>query len=309
MSRFGSTESTPKRLLPIYGYLAHELLPLLEAIKLVSSEANQFDRFCQIAIKECHSSSEHGLTPDESAAIYLYTMEWGENSFYAVLNRTLLAEDRSLLSPWFAYLKLFDTAMQKLPSTRKSLWRGVTGDISAKFDEGVEFTWWTISSCSTTVDVIKDFLGSNCTLFLIEAINGKDISAYTNFPKECEVILCPGARFRVISVPVNQTNMRFVHLQEISGSSHSGPTGSFPPAPMLPSTMGSTSSNLQYLSSVVQIHIDHEGNRYKGEMKDGKKYGEGTMNYADGDSYTGIWFDHQRTGQGVYTSPDGFHYQ
>lgn len=47
----------------------------------------------------------------------------------------------------------------------------------------------------------------------------------------------------------------------------------------------------------------------QGEMKDNKKYGEGKMDYANGDSYAGTWFDDQRNGQGTYTSHDGFHYQ
>jgi hypothetical protein len=35
---------------------------------------------------------------------------------------------------------------------------------------------------------------------LIEVVNGKDISRYTNYPNENEVILCPGTRFHVVSV-------------------------------------------------------------------------------------------------------------
>jgi hypothetical protein len=71
----------------------------------------------------------------------------GENSFYQVLNRALRAEDRSSLKPWFANLKLFDTAAHKLPTVRKNLWRGVARDIAKNFKKGDEFTWWSISSC------------------------------------------------------------------------------------------------------------------------------------------------------------------
>ena len=44
-------------------------------------------------------------------------------------------------------------------------------------------------------------------------------------------------------------------------------------------------------------------------MKDGKRYGTGKLDYANGDSYTGIWVDDQRTGQGIFTSFDGFRYE
>ena len=170
MHRFNDIESAPKRLPPVYGYLAYELQPLQKALEPIYSKIDQLDRFCQIAHSECHFPSEHGLTREESAAIFLYTMEWGESSFYRVINHALRAEDRSTLIPWFAYLKLFDTAVQKLPTVRKNLWRGVPKDISKDFKKDDEFTWWTISSCSTSVDVIKSFLKSDSTLFLIEGV-------------------------------------------------------------------------------------------------------------------------------------------
>ncbi|CAF1016231.1 unnamed protein product [Rotaria sordida] len=264
MYRFTDVESTPKRLTSVYGYLAHELLPLQKALEPISSQINQLDRFSKIAKNECHFPSEHGLTRDESAAIFLYTMEWGKNSLYQVMNRALRAEDRSSLKPWFGYLKLFDTAVQKLPIVRKNLWRGVATDIAKNFKKGDEFTWWTISSCSTSVNMIKDFLGSSSTLFLIEAVNGKDISRYTNYSSESEVILCPGTRLRVISDPLDQPYMHIVHLQE---------------------------------------------NNDEGELKEGKKHGKGTMNYANNDKYSGDWVDDVRTGQGVYVYAGGSHYE
>jgi hypothetical protein len=214
MHRFTDIESAPKRLTPVFGYLTHPLLPLQKALELISSEIDQLDHFSTIAKNECHFPSEDGLTRDESAAIFLYTMEWGENSFYQVLNRALRAEDRSSLKPWFAYLKLFDTVAHKLPTVRKNLWRGVARDVAKNFKKGDEFTWWTISSCSTSVNIIKDFLGSNSTLFLIEAVNGKDVSNYTNYPSENEVILCPGTRLRVVIDPLDQPPMHLIHLQE-----------------------------------------------------------------------------------------------
>ncbi|CAF3529460.1 unnamed protein product [Rotaria socialis] len=212
MNRFTDIESKPIQLPPVYGYLSHPLLPLEKALEPIASQINQLSRYKKIAINECHFPSEHGLTRDESAAVYLYTMEWGEESFYQVINRYLRAEDRSSLKPWFGYLKLFDTAIQKLPTVRKNLWRGVSKDIAKNFKKGDEFSWWMISSCSTSLSIIKNFVGSNSTLFLIEAVNGKDISNYTNFPSESEVILCPGTRLRVVSDPLDQTPMCVVHL-------------------------------------------------------------------------------------------------
>jgi hypothetical protein len=81
MSRFTDIESTTKRLPPVYGYLTHQLVTLQKALEPISSQIDHLDRFRKIANNECHFPSEHGLTREESAAIFLYTMEWGENSF------------------------------------------------------------------------------------------------------------------------------------------------------------------------------------------------------------------------------------
>jgi hypothetical protein len=121
MHRFTDIESTPKRLTPVFSYLTHPLLPLHKGLEPIFSKLDQPGRFSKIAKNECHFPSEHALTRDESAAIFPYTMEWGENSFYQVLNRALRAEDRSSLKPWFSYLKLFDTTAHKLPTVRKNL--------------------------------------------------------------------------------------------------------------------------------------------------------------------------------------------
>jgi hypothetical protein len=216
MLRFTDNDPNNKRLPPVYGYLTHLLLPLRQAIQPILSQINQLDRFAKIAINECHYPNEHGLTRDESASVFLYTMEWGTDSFYRVLNRALRAEDRSALKPWFAYLKLFDTALEKLPTIQGNVWRGIDGDISRNFKKDQELTWWSINSCSSSVDVIKNFLGSNSTLFLIEVVNGKKITGYTNFSTENEVILGPGTRLCVVTDPLDHPTLHVVHLRELS---------------------------------------------------------------------------------------------
>jgi hypothetical protein len=113
-----SIRDEPKQMLqPISGYEDEPLLPLEEACKpletIIDKELQQ-----NIMIAKMNSTEpEDELTPDESASIHLYTMEWKvhENSLYAVLNRTLRLADRRKLHPWFKFLKLFLTAFFKLP--------------------------------------------------------------------------------------------------------------------------------------------------------------------------------------------------
>lgn len=107
-------EETNRMLQPIAGYEKEPLLPLRDACRplrdMFGSELN--DNISYALAKS--ASPKDGLTVDESAAIYLYSMEW-ENSLYTILNRTLRAANRGELLPWYRYLKLFLTAFYKLP--------------------------------------------------------------------------------------------------------------------------------------------------------------------------------------------------
>ncbi len=164
MNLFGDVDLGAKRLPPIYGYYSQPLVPLDRALVSIDPPIDQLSLYIKVAKKNCHFPSEYGLTREESAAVYLYTMEWGDDSFYRVLNQALRSENRPALKQWFAYLKLFDTAVSKLPTVRKCFWRGVNGDISKNFKKNQELTWWGVSSCSTSVDVIKHFVDTNATL-------------------------------------------------------------------------------------------------------------------------------------------------
>lgn len=109
----------PKQFLKaIRGYEKEPSLPLelaCEPLRTLFDET-ELDEHIQIAKLNCKNPAD-GLTQDESASIHLYTMEWNESSesLYAILNRTLRTPERNLLRPWFRYLKVFLTALFKLP--------------------------------------------------------------------------------------------------------------------------------------------------------------------------------------------------
>ena len=50
-------------------------------------------------------------------------------------------------------------------------------------------------------------------------------------------------------------------------------------------------------------------NYEKGEWKNGKRHGKGTMVHANGNKYTGIWVNDARIGQGVYIWTNGNRYE
>ncbi|MCC7159847.1 MAG: hypothetical protein IT281_09935, partial [Ignavibacteria bacterium] len=208
MNRFGDIDASNKRLPRVYGYRSEKLVPIEKALEPIVPHIDELPYYIRIAKKHCHFPSEHGLTQDQSAAVYIYTMEWGATTLYRVLNKALQSENRHSLKIWFPYLQLFDTALDKLPTVKEVVWRGVPIDIGKNFTKNQILTWWSVNSCSSSLDVIQNFLRNSqkSTLFLIEAINGKKVSGYTEYESENEVILRMGSEFRVKSDPLDQSD-------------------------------------------------------------------------------------------------------
>lgn len=133
-------EPVESRLAPISGYQDMPLVTLEESIEPISHLFDKIKDIVQTAKENCKAPAD-GLSQDESASIYLYTMQFDSgHSLYQVLNENLRSENRQLLKPWFSYLKLFLTALYKLPSLRLTVWRGVRNvDLSSKYPAGTKF--------------------------------------------------------------------------------------------------------------------------------------------------------------------------
>jgi hypothetical protein len=247
-NRFTDVELENKRLPACYGYIAWKLLPIEETMKDVRNDLPEIDQFVKMAKRHCTYPNDHGLSKDEAAALYLYTMEMAEDAcVYRLLNQTLRFEDRSKVRPWFAYLKLLHSAMSKLPNFKGTLWRGIDKDVTKTFKKGQKITWWSVSSCSTSVNVISGFLGKvpenamflhevpQSTLFNIQCSTGKSIQAFTCLPHEDEVVLMPGTTFEVVGEPLQRPGgLNIIHLREISDDDEderSGAVGSSAPPP------------------------------------------------------------------------------
>ena len=96
------------------------------------------------AASEISTLPGYGLTQDESAAICLYTMKWklNDQSLSTQLNNALRSKDRSELVPYLPYLQLFSSALSKLKSVKKTIWRGVKANLSEEYPRGKTVTWW-----------------------------------------------------------------------------------------------------------------------------------------------------------------------
>jgi hypothetical protein len=195
---------------PIDGYKNQDIMKLENAIEKVVPFVEGITTYVDDAKQKCNRNSTI-LAWDESAAIYLYTMP---TPFFSRLNETLRAENRHALKPWFAFLKLFMSALEKIPSKAATVWRAVSGDVGTfPVEDNVE-SWWSVNSCSIALNVVEVYLGEMGTLFAIDAIHGKNISEYSAFPEEQEVILMPGTYVRLKSKPIDLNRLPVVHLEE-----------------------------------------------------------------------------------------------
>jgi hypothetical protein len=164
--------------------------------------------------KKKHYRHSTLLTRDESAAIYIYTMP---TELFLRLNMALRGPNRQVLKPWLGFLKLLITALKKLPSTKAKLWRAVNLNATSEYIEGQVYTFWNISSWSTNINNVQPYLGEGGTLFSLETINGKNISTFSAFPDEEEIVLMPGTSVRVRSPPFNyQERLFIIDLEEIN---------------------------------------------------------------------------------------------
>ena len=133
------------------------------------------------------------MTDDEAAAIMLYTQQC---CLYPLLNTTLRDHTHhDNLKAFRPYLKLLLTALNKLPLERAKVYRGMNANLHETYSQlqGQMFRWWAFSSTTPKQMKAESFMGStgDRTLFAIDAI-GVDISAFSAFPSEKEVLILPG---------------------------------------------------------------------------------------------------------------------
>jgi len=196
-------------------YLDLPLVSLKKSLEPIEPYIHRIQDHAKLAWEQCTYPSEYNLTRDESAAIYLYSMETKPDNFYRLFNRVLRSGNVDAMYPWFSYLKLLSEALQKFPSVQRSVWRGGPADLSKAFTEGQELFWSSFSSCSSSLPVTKHFLGSNGTLFMIEVSFGKDISKHAMCPDEKEVLLPPRTSLTVVSDSLQfDVGLQVVHLKE-----------------------------------------------------------------------------------------------
>ncbi|CAF1131543.1 unnamed protein product [Adineta steineri] len=212
---------TNRVLLPIEGYQNEPLVSLEEAVVPLFTifDKKILEKNVWIAKKRCESPSD-GLTHDESASIMLYTFQWNiaENSPYFILNQTLRMENRQKLKPWFLYLKLFITALCRLPSINGTFCRGVNANLTDRYTPNSNSIWWGVSSCTSNIYVLQteQFCGKTGprTLFMIKCHNARSIKNHSYYATENETILLPGSYFQVVGQLPSSDGLTIIQLEE-----------------------------------------------------------------------------------------------
>ncbi|CAF3409088.1 unnamed protein product [Rotaria sp. Silwood2] len=220
-------------LLPIEGYQNGRLVCLEEAVVPLFAvfDKKRLQTNVWVAKERCKKPAD-GLSQDESASIMLYTFEWDTNqhSFYFLLSQTLRTEDRQKLKPWFLYLKLFVTALSRLPPVTDTVYRGVKADLTDQYKPNNSSIWWGVSSCTDNIEVLQSeqFCGKTGTrtIFMIKCSNGRSIKNHSYYNQENEILLMPGSYFRVDGRYDPSEEFHMVQLTEIK-----------PPHDLFPLTM------------------------------------------------------------------------
>ncbi len=216
----GVGEEKMEELAAIRGILDAPLLGFGDAIgpvaKLLAGLEPLIKRSHDFARKAREQSATGRLDEHEIAALYLYTTE---SRFYRALNAALRDRDRKKATPYFAYLRLFFSAVSKLPPHKESLYRSVAADLRAQYPKGKTITWWGVSSCTPKLSVARGFLGSSGRRMLFEVVpsSAVGIKSYSAFTGEEEYVLAPGTQLEVADVKHEPSGLSTVKLVELEG--------------------------------------------------------------------------------------------
>ena len=193
----GISTSDPSLL--ISGYEKEPLVSLEESLEPFDGRIQHLDGQIKQAKSHCHYPSEHHLTDDESAAIYLYSMRGDTNSVHEHLQRAWNTGDRSQMRPWFRYLRLLRSGLNKLPNTRGEVWQGTAYDpnLAHTLQSDSLPLYTSMGSSSTSLTDLKHDLnaksGPRMILVGYKSIDGKDVTGYTESNSK-EVFLWPGMK-------------------------------------------------------------------------------------------------------------------
>ncbi|CAF3825275.1 unnamed protein product [Adineta steineri] len=202
---------------PINDYENMALVPLEVAVKPLIPFLPDIENYVCIVKQRCQRPPVDRLSNDESASIMLYAMGWKplNQCLHVVLNKTLRSKERNQLEPWFLYLKLFLTALSRLPSMHQKIYREVKFDLSEQYETDERIIWWGFNSCTMLTNVLQVENPNVRTLITIECMSGKNIRQHSYFELDDEILLFPMTQFKVQACSTHNNGVYSSELQEI----------------------------------------------------------------------------------------------
>ena len=202
-------------------YVQEPLVSLADACAPLMDIIDDLPNFISIVSRCTPDQPPGGLTHAESASIRLYTMEWNDShrSLASLLNQALLSNERNQLLPWFKYLKLFLTALLKIPCAPPQIvWGVMKKSITQGLSDGVQVTWCSFVSCTTKLAELESDrylhpMGERA-IFSIEIFSGRNISSHSHFDTDDEILISPGIRMKV-ELRSDLPNLTIVHLKQM----------------------------------------------------------------------------------------------
>jgi hypothetical protein len=125
----------------------------------------------------CESQTFSDRKPDEPITLAQQLVIEAYTSSYAIIN-----------------LRIFLAGLEKLPTTKEILYRGMNSRHISATRVGQTFSFDRITSASLNREVAEGFLGD--TLVILKSKSARDISSYST-ANESEFIIPPGTKFRV----------------------------------------------------------------------------------------------------------------
>jgi len=190
----------------------------LEAFCLSRKEINDLVDFG--VRKKIHAKELNiELTSDHASAILAYTQETS-NNVYEKLNaacRCSNAKNDLELASYRDFLDYLIQAVEAMPNFVGRAYRGIDVYVAPKlYEVDSTITWHQFSSCSKNALITAKFLGHTGkslegSLFVLQLTNGKEISSFSQFPGEEEVLVAPNSYFKVMQkLEGEQAKKKFV---------------------------------------------------------------------------------------------------
>lgn len=155
--------------------------------------------------------AESSMTLAQKTALYSYT-----GNAYTSINKALWHHDEDKIQSLKPIIDKASEALETLPSYKGKVFRGTSlyGADLTKYIPGAKMQYAGFTSTSTAA--LGKFKGN--TEIMIDCLKsgsaGKDISAFSAFPNEKEILFPPDSNFIVISHK-EKDGRHFIHLKEL----------------------------------------------------------------------------------------------